>query len=217
MALAKHGFTLAELTIGVAITSLVGLSVAGLSFGLSNAYESNDNYYQSLQTARSAMRAVQSALRKSKLVVGTTETDLLLWVNDEDESDTINASELLLLRWDNSSGELREHRIDLDALSDFDRALFDVEVALNTTVISPQSVTSWMRNHIYAQSRVLAEEITNFQATGQSAAPMTRLLKINISSGAAGNEVALRSVVKIRADATDQVSMVGGAYFLDGE
>ena len=163
------------------------------------------------------MRQVQSAVRKSRLIVGETDTELLLWVDDEYETGTINASELRLLRWDDSSGELREHRIDLDSLSDYWRNIFDVEVTLNTSVTSPDSVSSWIRDHWYHESRVLAEDITTFQTTGQSAAPMTRLLKVNISAGTSDDEVALRSVVKIRADVTDQVQLDDGEYELDGE
>ena len=217
MASVRRGFTLAELMIGVSITALVGLSVLGLSVGLSNAYESNDNYHQSLQTARSAMLQVQSALRKARLVVGQTDTRLLLWTDDEDGSGTINASELLLLRWSNYSHELREHRIDLDALDDYWRGVFDVEVALDACVSSPDSISSWMLGHLYGQERVLAEDVTNFRVTGQSAVPLTKLLKVNISAGSSGNDVSLRSVVKIRADVTDQVELNDGAYRLDGE
>ena len=217
MASVKRGFTLAELMIGVAIMSLVALSVLGLSVGLSNAHESNDNYHQSLQTARSAMLKVQSALRKARLVIGQTDTELLLWTDDEDGSGTIKVSEMLLLRWSNQSRELREHRIDLDSLEDYWRGVYDVEADLDTCVSYPGPVSSWMRNHRFAQERVLAEDVTDFQVTGESDPPMGKLLKVNISAGASGNEVSLRSVVKIRADVTDEVEVHGGEYELDGE
>jgi len=217
MASVKRGFTLAELMIGVAITSLVALSVLGLAVGLSNAHESNDNYHQSLQTARSAMLQVQSAIRKARLVLGQTDTELLLWTDDEDGSGTINVSELLLLRWSKDSRKLREHRIDLDGLPDYWRERYDVEADLDVFVSYPDAVSSWIRNHWYEANRVLAEDVTDFQVIGQSAVPMTRLLKVNISAGASGNEVSLRSVVKIRADVTDQVEEDDGEYELEGE
>ena len=217
MAAAKRGFTLAEIIIGIAITSLVGLAVAGLSAALSNAYDVNEEYYQALQTGRSAMLKMQSALRRTRLVVGKTESGLLLWASDENNSGTINASELLLFRWDQASGEIREHRIDLDSLSPELRAAFDEAVTLNTSVTGPGSVSAWIRGHWYHQSRVLAEGVENFQATDQPALPMSKLLKIGLTAGSPGNEVTLRGVVKIRADMTDQVQVVADQYVLEAE
>ena len=50
-----NAFTVAELVMGLAIASLIGLSVAGVSAGLSNAEASSREYFQSAQTARSVL------------------------------------------------------------------------------------------------------------------------------------------------------------------
>jgi hypothetical protein len=46
---------------------------------------------------------------------------------------------------------------------------------------------------------------------------MTTLLRVDLTAGSTEEQVSLRSVVKIRVDATDQVGSSEGGYALDGE
>jgi prepilin-type N-terminal cleavage/methylation domain-containing protein len=99
----RRGFTLLELTMAIAITSVIALSVAGVSMGLSRAYANSEGYYQTSQNARSAMMGVQSLLRKAKLVLSVSDDGVVFWAQDVNGDGRINRSEVTTLIYDKES------------------------------------------------------------------------------------------------------------------
>ena len=83
------GFTLVELVMAISITTIIGLAVAGASMALSTAHAHSESRYGSIETARSAMRRIQSSLRAAALVtyVHSNGHKLGYWAGDENEDD----------------------------------------------------------------------------------------------------------------------------------
>jgi len=214
----RRAFTVAEVLLGLAVMSLVGLSVAGLSFALSNAYCDGEELQRSLQTARSTMLRLQSTIRKARLITGQNGNDLLLWANDEDRDGGITLSEVTMLRWDPNSGGIRQFEIVIpESASPELREAFDFPVALDTLVTTPEQIATSLSSHIWTHQRLLADGIAGLTLTGEPSIPTSRLLKIKITAGGAAREVTLRSVVKLRADATARVAQQDGKWILEGD
>ena len=212
----RRAFTLAEVVLGLAVLSLVGLSVAGLSVALSNAYADGEEFQRSLQTSRSTMLKLQSTIRKARLITGQNGNDLLLWTDDGNEDGGINLTEVKMLRWEPSSGEIREFRIVIpESISPALREAFNFPIGLDTLVTNPGMIASMLSSHVWSEERVLAGGVSGLALTGEPSIPTSCMLKMNITAGSVPREASLRSVVKLRADATGCVKQQDGTWVLD--
>ncbi len=210
------GFTLAELILGLATTAMVGLSLAGVTAALSDAYDDADTDYSHLQTARAAMARSQSEFRKARLVMGQSEGELLLWSHDDNNNGQINLDEVQLIRWDPREGVIRRHRVVLPSnLSAFMKTLFNLEVSLDVLVRQPALAADAILAHQWQEETVIAEGVTGFEIVPYPAPPETRLVKIQVHTGAGEAAVALRSVIRLRGDCTSWVRFEDGEWDLD--
>lgn len=216
MASRQRGFTLAEMVVGIAITSLVAVTVASTAAALSEAQSNGEENFRSLQTARITMRKIVSTVRKARLVLNISNTHVLLWAEDDTDTDSVNLLEMRLLVWQQGAGQIREYRIVPPAgTEDSLVGLINGAVPLDVTVTNPDVLITWLRNHFWASSQVLAEGVSDFEVTPESGVEATsNLLKIKITSGSGDTAVTLRSAVKIRADVSDRVANVDGTWVL---
>ena len=152
------GFTLLEMTMAMAITAITGLSVAGATVALSRAHQDTEGFYQSLQTARSAMMRIQRSIQGAKLVTACTGTTLVLWANDTNGNGTIDADEVLLLVFDTAS---RQSPDSQQVFPDAVKAALNVEVPLST-LTDAATVVAQIVPSTYAQTIVLASDASDF-------------------------------------------------------
>ena len=193
----------------MAITSIIALSIAGVSLVLSTSYAQTQGFYANLQSGRAAMNTMQSALKKAKLVTGVSSSSLLFWaegVNDADQGQ-INRGEMVLWTYDSTTKQLKQAQIVYPPSA----------VAMNTTLSLTSAATTPTANSlpatdVYAQWKVLANDVRAFSVTLDQAAPLTRCVKLKITTGDSAHQVTLESAVRLRADSTSNVtaSATGG-------
>ena len=206
----SKGFTLLEMTMAVTITAIIGLAVAGATIALSRAYQDTEEFYQSLQTARSAMLRIQRTVQGSKLITACPGTILVLWVDDTNGNGNINADEVLVLVFDTAAQEVRLCRkVFPDAL----KPALNVEVPLYD-LIDANAVLSNVSGSAYVQTIVLANDTTDFYATASPAPPLAKRVDLYLSVGTDKNVMALRSAATTRGPKTAQVQVVDSQYVL---
>lgn len=216
MANRQRGFTLAEMVVGIAITSLVAVTIASTAAALSNAQSDGEESFRSLQSSRIAMRKVASTLRKARLVLGVDDDNLLLWMEDEDDTDRVNLTEMKLLSWDAFSGEIREYCVSPpNGTPDWLVGILDSDISLDTAAKNPRGVLEWIHVHFWSSYEVLAQDITDFEVVSESDNEVTgNLVKIKISAGSGDSAMTLRNAAKIRADITGRVASTNGTWVL---
>jgi prepilin-type N-terminal cleavage/methylation domain-containing protein len=207
------GFTLLEMVMAMAITSIIALSIAGVSLVLSRSYAQTQGFYSNLQSGRAAMNSMQSTLRKAKLVTGASSSSLLFWVEAIDgvNPGQINRGEMVLWTYDAAAFQLKQAQIAYPSSAS----------AMNTTLSLANASTTPTANtfpatDVYTQWKVLANDVQAFSVSLDQAAPLTRCVKLKITTGDSAHQVTLESAVRLRVDTTAKVTPNGsGSYDLN--
>jgi len=210
----RLGFTLLEMTIAMVITAMTGLSVAGVTMVLGEANDRGQDFYQSVQTGRSAVMKIQTLIRGAKLVTASTSTSLVLWAEDTDGDGLISLSETVLLTFDTQAREIRVYRVVYPAtMAEETRAALDASKSL-ADLASVSTVTTTITCDTYCSSTVLAPDVSAFRLSVWPAVPMTKLVRFQLTVGLGTSAVTLRSAASTRAGATGRVQVVNSEYVL---
>lgn len=204
------GFTLLEMTIAITITAITGLSVAGATIALSRAHADTEGFYQSLQTARSAMMRIQRTVQGSKLITACTGTVLVLWVDDTNGNGVINANEIVIIAFDSTAREVRVSRkVFPEAVAD----ALNVEVPLDPLTDVGTAIPLVLPS-AYAQTVVLATDASDFFSAASPPPPMSARVDLRLSVGTGQNLITLRTSATTRGGRTANVDVVNGDYVL---
>jgi prepilin-type N-terminal cleavage/methylation domain-containing protein len=210
----RRGFTLLEMTIAMTITAVTGLSVAGVTMALGEANDHGQDFYQSVQTGRSAVMKIQAIVRGAKLVTASTGTSLVLWLEDANGDGQVNLSETVLLTFDAESGEIRFYRVAFpETMDQATRQALDVTKPL-VDIMNISGVTDTITGNAYNDLTVLATDVTAFSVSVWPAVPLTRLVRFQLTVGTGSSAVTLRSAASTRAGATGYVQVVENEYVL---
>lgn len=210
-----RGLTLLELVIGMAVTAMVGLSVAGLSSVLAGSYSQGEEYYRSVQSARIAMLRLQSEVRKAHLLTEVSTSQMMLWHEPVGGDGLINPSELTLITYHADEDNITQYRIVYpEWLDPLMRELLDTPIDLQGLLNQPSFWADVIRLNTFAQSTVLASGITDFSLSGDTSAPTTRLVTVHVTAGAGARGVHLRGSVATRGDRTDYLVYANSEWVL---
>jgi len=205
----KRAFTLMELMLSLSILSVIGLTVGSVAAALSHAQSHTDNLSESVQSARSGLLAVESYVRKAKLVTAVETNGLVLWLGDANDDGRINVGELAMIRLDEASGEVGVSSLTFSK----DTSPVTLE-ALNasrslTAVDEVSDVSRELGRGIYVgylSETTLATNVRQFQVVPDAPPPLTRLVGLRITVGdRADRQIALTSSVRLRDDETANV------------
>lgn len=213
----RAAFTVIELAIAMAITALVGLSVAAASMVISAAHEDAEQYQEYVQSARSTNLRIQSALRKASLITSCTPTTLVYWTGDANANGQINVSELVRLSYDHINKEFREWQVDLSNLNAVASAILDATVSL-ATAMDDAAVRELMTVTYkpYLQDRLLSSSVRSTEFSTDKAAPLTGLVRVRMDVGDQAQAIVVQSAVSLRSPAVPRVGIVDKLYVLVG-
>ena len=210
----RTGLTLAELVLALAITSVIGLAVAGVSSAIGNVSERADAYYEYLQSGRVATSKIEQMLRPALLVTAASESKMVVWMNDDYDPGQINASEIAQIYLDTSTHELLEITTEFsDSLNNNQIQALDVVINLSD-VTSLSSLDLGIGHDTYDVTRVLARNVQSFEITPDTAAPLTRLVKFKLVIGDGDQTVTQYGAITLRAPSTESVAVQDGKYIL---
>ena len=216
MARGTRAFTLAELVMAMAIMSIIGLAVVGMTMALTDAQEYSGDFYRNVQIARHAMRYVQREIQKANLVTAVDSDSLAYWADDTNDNGGINLTEMRLVAFDSGDREIAEYRIEFPSW--WTQLMKDLEDApLSLAWATDMSNVTSMRSNSYVVRRLLATEAAPVTFTVSPSAPLTKLLQTEVTVGQGDRRVVLRGATALRADWTGHVGTVDSEWVLDTE
>lgn len=209
-----RGFTLVELVVAVSITTVVALSVAGVSISLSSAYASTSDYQQSIQTGRIATLRIQNLLNKAKLVTASSDGLLVIWADDANGDRKINLNEMAVLTCDLPACEIRQYRVVFpDSMDEATLAALNHEMSL-ASAMNASSVTNMLKTNTYSKLTVIATDVRDFKVETSPDPPNTVLMGIQITVGSGATSLTVRNAGKLRVNMTGYVGIADGQYVL---
>ncbi|MGC9455170.1 MAG: PulJ/GspJ family protein [Phycisphaerae bacterium] len=208
---ARRGMTVAELVVSIAVLAVIGAAVAGLSFALSSAHAHSKGHYLHSQTARNGTFRLQRLIRSSVLVTASSETSMVLWTGDNNLDGYINRNEVVLVQWDQSSGELGVYSV---ALADDDPNNYRVKLKTYTDLTNARGDITIDPMVSYTP---LAQGVTEFSLSCSPQPPLTKLVKFRIIAGPPRPQdrpAAVRSAAALSHNMADDVIWTGGEWRL---
>lgn len=211
------GFTLVELIIAIAITAVIGLAAAAVAVGISNSYSDSEDYYQSLQTARSFMMRWESEVRQARLITAWSSTGLVLWTGDADGTNNgvgngqINRDELMLFQYNAAKKEI--HQVFVQFPSTIDKTALNVIRSL-ATAADMTTISNMLTSDVYCQDRVVASNVTSFTLTVSPTAPKSTMAFLEVVVSGESKTLKIRSAAMPRANDIANVGTVAGQWVL---
>ena len=212
----RRGFTLAELVLSLAITTVIGLAVTGVAAGVSNFNQRAEAYYECLQNGRVAAGKLEAMMRPALLITAASGDNVVVWTDDHTDPGRINVSEIAKIYLDTTTGQLMlRTTVFPSTLSSKTLRALDSSVALSslTSAIVAESAPTYAQ---YDSTSVLANNVQSFVVYPDSPAPLTRLLKFKLVVSADGQAVTQYGAVALRAPSTSSVTLRSdGTYVLN--
>jgi len=213
-----RGFTLAELVLALAITTVIGLAVTAVAAAVSQINQEAEAYYEYLQNGRVAASRIEKALRSALLVTAASDDEFVVWMKDENDDGEINVSEVARVYLDDGDHKLLMQTTEFpDDMKKGQRQALDVDLELDglTEVENLDLGTGHAAHDVL---RLLARNVESFHVYPDVEPPMTRLLKFTLVVGENGQTVTQYGAVTLRAPRIDRVRQQDGQYLLlDGD
>lgn len=174
----RGGFTLLEVTISLAVSSMVLLAAAGLAFAVSHAWSASNTVSDVVSHGRGGLLVLSQRIRSARAVGYTDGTTMLVWREDDNGDGYPNQSELSIFTLSNNT--LTEGRFVFPAnLSAGTRDANDARVTA-ANFISSTYVAS-LRTNAYHCTGTLAEYVSSLSWTLDQAVPQTRMVQVQLS------------------------------------
>ena len=195
----RKAFTLAELVLAAAVTSVIGLAATGMAMALSQSWAHSQEYGQSLQSGRVLMLRLRRGVQRAKLVVCARDGDPVLWARDANGDGEINRSEIVVYRHVPADRELRRSWVQFpDEASPEVRACLDKAVALEDLATCDR-VMRELDETGYRAEAVEGSDVQVFQAAASPACPWSKRVSFRLATGGR-QPVELYSGAALRAD-----------------
>ena len=205
------GFTLLELVMAMAITTMIGLSVVVASSALSAAQSSTDCLSENIQAGRVSMRTIESDLRPAKLVLSASSTTaLMLWKGDINGDKVINLDEIVLLEYLSDQHLVRE--VTVTGMSSGLNTAYTLAQAGNFSQIRQTMLSATYAG--YCHTRTLAENVGSLNLVIAPAPPSSKTVLVRMQIGPADQRITLTNTINLRADCTADIKTVHGTLYL---
>jgi type II secretory pathway pseudopilin PulG len=209
------GFTLAELVLALAITTVIGLAVTGVAAAVSNLNQRAEAYYECLQNGRVAATKLETMMRPALLITAASGSNMVVWTNDTADVGKINVSEVAKIFLDTTTKQLVLRTTAYPStLTAAQVTGLDTSIALSnlTSVSVATSAPTYVQYDVVS---VLAANVQSFAVYPDVPAPLTGLLKFKLVIGVAGQTVTQYGAVMLRAPSTSKVLVSDGKYVLN--
>lgn len=205
-------FTLVELVIAMAITSVIGLSVVVAGSALSAAQSSTDCLSENVQAGRVSMRTIESDIRTAKLVLSSSSTTaLMLWKGDGNGDKAINLDEIVLLEYLADQKLVRE--VTVTGQTGGLNTVYTLVQAGNFAQIRQTMLSATYA--AYCHTRTLAENVGSLSLEVYPAAPpLAKTVLARMQIGPADQRITLTNTISLRSDSTADIKNIKGTLFL---
>ena len=206
----QPGFTLLELVLAMAITSMIGLSVVVAGSALSAAQSSTDCLSENIQAGRISMRTIESDIRTARLVLSGSSTALMLWKGDGNGDKLINLDEIVLLEYVPAQHLVQE--VSVTGMPTGLNTAYTLVQAGNSAQIRQTMVSATYAS--YCNTRTLATNVGSLSLVISPAPPTSKTVLARMQIGPADQRITLTNTINLRADSTADIKTVQGTRYL---
>ena len=108
----RRGLSLLEMTLAISITAVIGAAIASMMAAATNSLSSKDDGRQSAIRLATTQIRLSAYIAPSRCFLEKTNEQITLWLDDTNESKTINASEIRWIQFEESSNKLTVKFVD---------------------------------------------------------------------------------------------------------
>jgi len=102
----RRGLSLLELILALSITAMVATAISGMMSAVITGVSSRRDNRSLMIRANAAQTRLAAYITPSRAVIEATDSDLVLWLEDAREGDTVHATEIRWLRYDPIQGTI---------------------------------------------------------------------------------------------------------------
>jgi prepilin-type N-terminal cleavage/methylation domain-containing protein len=159
----KRGFTLIELLLALIVTGIILAAVTTLAFAVGAANDTTDDTSQKQAQVRFATLRISELIRHCKLICGTPNNEIAIWLADNNGDGQININELVYI----------ERGIGMDYLRFCEFPPSDFSI-VNLSDIQTLSTSSYSVTYV-----PLVPQCVNVQFSFDVVPPYTRFVSIS--------------------------------------
>jgi hypothetical protein len=108
----RRGLSLLEMTLAISITAIIGTAIASMMAAAANSLTSKDDGRQSAIRLATTQIRLSAYIAPSRCLLEKNNEQITLWLDDTDESKTINASEIRWIQFEELSSKLTVKFVD---------------------------------------------------------------------------------------------------------
>ena len=175
-----RGFTLAELVMSLAVSSVVLAAAAALAYAVCHAWSKSEDINEVVSSGRNGMVRMSDRIRSARAIGYVAPGVLMLWRQDANEDGQVNRNELTLLQVDPATGRLNEGQLLFPAGTS--QAVIDSHsTALTAAQFTAAPVVSQLRGDAFFAEGPLAEYVQDVTWIVDAAPPATRLVQAQLT------------------------------------
>jgi type II secretory pathway pseudopilin PulG len=119
----RRGLSLLEMLLAIGITSIIGAAIASMMAAASNSLSSKDDGRQSAIRLATTQVRLGAYIAPSRCILDKSNTHLTLWLEDSRENNTVHASEIRWLSFDENKKILAVDFVDFP--DDWSQSMID--------------------------------------------------------------------------------------------
>lgn len=124
----RRGLTLLEMMLALTITAMVALAIAGMMGAVSAGLANRADARTLMIAGHAAQIRLGTYITPARCILDADGQRLVVWFNDDREGDTVHASEMRWLMYDDDRSVLEMHYVDFpDSWSELERDRRDRE------------------------------------------------------------------------------------------
>jgi len=190
----SRGFTLVEIMLALAITSLVAMVVASLLFSVANGTASHDAAQGNNSLIDVTCTRINTTVRPAGRVLAQADGVLVFWTSDSDGNNKPNLSEIRRLELDAATGNLILYAAP-QTINPWDDTSYDLAQDF-------ASVTAALRNTANFPGKTLMNNVQKWTPTPVGAINTSKLLTYRLTVNGPTGAISARAAVAMRGQIT---------------
>jgi hypothetical protein len=124
----RRGLSLLELLLSLSITVMVAGAICGMLGAVTSGVETRADTRSIMLSCSAAQQRLGAYICPARCILGKTDSSLAVWFNDDRATETVHASEIRWLRWNDATGNLSVYLVVLpEEWTDIEQEIADLE------------------------------------------------------------------------------------------
>ena len=144
----RRGLSLLEMLLALSITSLIAVGISSMISAVTSGVGTRRDIRTTMVRANAAQTRLAAYIVPCRSLLANNGSDLVLWLNDSRESDSVHATEIRWLLFDAEQGAIDVHFVDFpDAWTQTAKDLADTEYSANANwdaVLTQYQTSGWI-------------------------------------------------------------------------